>query len=112
MRTIILTDEQMQEVYNALDDVEDGNFETEVEIELENDVMLIITATGWLETDGYVEDDYYCGYMNGTGAYVETYRNATVELTATIYDEDGDEIECVLDSQHEHDADRYLNTSR
>lgn len=107
MRTITLTKEQMQEVYDALDDVEQGNFETEVEIEVENGDLLI-TATGWLETDGYVEDDYRCG----TGAYVETYRNASVELMATMYDEDGDEIECVLDSQHEKDADKYLNASR
>lgn len=102
----------MQEVYDALADVEDGNFELEVEIELENDVMLIIAATGWLETDGYIEDDYHCGYQNGTGAYVETYRNASIELTATMYDEDGEEIECVLGRQHEIDADRYLNASR
>lgn len=111
MRTITLTDEQMQEVYNALDDVEDGNFETEVEIELENDVMLIITATGWLETDGYVEDDYHCGYMNGTGAYVETYRSASVELSATLYDEDGNEEDVAISAEQEKQADRHLNTA-
>lgn len=107
MRTITLTDEQMQEVYKALDDVEDGLFDLEIEI----DETLTVFATGWLETDGYVEDDNHCGYMNGTGAYVETYRRASVELSATLYDEDGNEEDVAISAEQEKQADRHLNTA-
>ena len=107
MKTITLTDAQMQKVYDALDSVEDGSFDLEIEI----DETLTVFATGWLETDGYVEDDFHRGYMNGTGAYVETYRSASVELSATLYDEDGNEEDVAISAEQEKQADRHLNTA-
>jgi len=44
------------------------------------------------EEEGYVEDDYRCGYMNGTGAWVCTYRSLVVDSYQS-YNEDGDETE-------------------
>lgn len=107
MKTITLTSGQMQKVYDALDNVEDGSFDLEISI----DETLTVFATGWLETDGYVEDDNHCGYMNGTGAYVETYRSASVELSATLYDEDGNEEDVAISAEQEKQADRHLNTA-
>lgn len=107
MKTIELTKEQYDKVIESLDEVQDGSFDLEIEI----DETLTVFATGWLETDGYVEDDYHCGYMNGTGAYVETYRSASVELSATLYDEDGNEEDVVISAEQEKQADRYLNTA-
>lgn len=107
MKTITLTGAQMQKVYDALDSVEDGSFDLEIEI----DETLTVFATGWLDTDGYVEDDLHCGYMNGTGAYVETYRSASVELSATLYDEDGNEEDVAISAEQEKQADRHLNTA-
>lgn len=107
MKTIELTKEQFDKVIEALDDVQDGSFDLEIEI----DETLTVFATGWLETDGYVEDDFRCGYMNGTGAYVETYRSASVELSATLYDEDGNEENVAISAEQEKQADRHLNTA-
>lgn len=107
MKTIELTKEQFDKVIEALDDVQDGSFDLEIEI----DETLTVFATGWLDTDGYVEDDFHCGYMNGTGAYVETYRSASVELSATLYDEDGNEKDVAISAEQEKQADRHLNTA-
>lgn len=107
MKTIELTKEQFDKVIEALDDVQDGSFDLEIEI----DETLTVLATGWLDTDGYVEDDFHCGYMNGTGAYVETYRSASVELSATLYDEDGNEEDVAISAEQEKQADRHLNTA-
>lgn len=41
------------------------------------------------EEEGYVEDDFHCGYMNGTGAFVVTDTFLTVDA-AESYDGDGD----------------------
>ena len=108
MKTIELTQEQRSKVLSALDGIEDGSFDIDIEL----DETITINAKGWLETDGYIEDDYHCGYMNGTGAYVETYRNASIELTAQVYDEDTDNIEeCAVTREFEDYCNRYLNAA-
>lgn len=84
MKTVELNDSQLKEVCKALDTVEDG----EIEIELEVDNLLLV-ITGFLYTEGYVEDDFRCGYMNGTGAYIETEREAELDMAVKFYDEDG-----------------------
>ena len=42
------------------------------------------------EVEGYVEDDYRCGYENGTGAFVETDRYLTVK-DAVVSDGENEE---------------------
>ncbi|MBR1526855.1 MAG: hypothetical protein IJ640_09400 [Prevotella sp.] len=107
MKTIELTSEQRDKVMSALDNIEDGRLDIDIEL----DENVTINAKGWLETDGYIEDDYHCGYMNGTGGYVETYRSASIELTALVYDEESDNVEeCALTQEFENDANDYLNT--
>lgn len=104
MKKIELTGEQRAQVMNALAEIhdEDGRFDIDIELD-----SLTINAQGTIEIDGYVEDDYHCGYMNGTGAWVETYRAASVELTA--YDEDGNEF--VIDNESNDIITQYLNAA-
>lgn len=104
MKKIELTGEQRAQVMNALAEIhgEDGRFDIDIELD-----SLTINAQGTIEIDGYVEDDYHCGYMNGTGAWVETYRAASVELAA--YDEDGNEYE--IDNESNTIIDKYLNAA-
>ena len=49
------------------------------------------SVEGHIYVDGYVEDDYTCGYMNGTGAFVVT--SVSVSLNISVYDENDEEIE-------------------
>lgn len=104
MKRIELTGEQRAQVMNALAEIhdEDGRFDIDIELD-----SLTINAQGTIEIDGYVEDDYHCGYMNGTGAWVETYRAASVELTA--YDEDGNEY--MIDNESNTIIEKYLNVA-
>ncbi len=104
MNKIELTGEQRDEIMSALAEIhnEDGNFSIDIELD-----TITINAQGWVEIDGYIEDDYHCGYMNGTGAFVETYRAASVELTA--YDEDGNAYE--VDKESNNIIDKYLNAA-
>ena len=104
MKNIELTDEQRAIIMAALAEVhdEDGRFDIDIELD-----TITINAQGWVETDGYIEDDYHCGYMNGTGAWVETYRAASVDLTA--YDEDGNEYE--IDKESNTIIEKYLNAA-
>lgn len=104
MKKIELTGEQRAMIMAALAEVhdEDGRFDIDIELD-----SLTINAQGCIEIDGYVEDDYHCGYMNGTGAWVETYRAASVDLTA--YDEDGNEF--VIDNESNDIITQYLNAA-
>ena len=102
---ITLTGAQMQDIFDVLDGLEDGIFDEEIEWETEDGGTLIVTAVGRLETDGYWDT----GYPNGTGAWEETRRQGSVSLDATLYDDEGDEIECFLDGRHEKEADEHLN---
>lgn len=101
MRTIELSKEQREKVINALAAVHDENGRFDIDIELDD--ALTLNAKGWLELDGYLEDDYY----NGTGAYIETHRSASVTLTA--YDEEGEQIG--LDSESYNIIHKYLNAA-
>lgn len=100
MRTIELSKEQREKVINALAAVHDENGRFDIDIELDD--ALTLNAKGWLELDGYLEDDYY----NGTGAYIETHRSASVEVKA--FDEDG-EVE--IDIEIENEIYKYLNAA-
>lgn len=109
METIELTEEQQNTLIDALADVyyEDGYFDVEIEI----DETLTIEARGSIDTDGYVEDDAHCGYMNGTGGYVETYRRAWIELTAVVCNEsDGSRTRLDVDEDTVQAAEDYLNS--
>jgi len=81
MRQIELTREQREQVMNALAKVHDREGDFDIDIDLGD---LMVNASGYIDIDGYVEDDY----MNGTGAWVETFRYASVEIYA--YDEEGE----------------------
>lgn len=80
----ILTPEQNAEIRDYLDKT-DGVINKEFEF---GDLTVVVD--GYIETRGYYEDDYF----NGTGAWVETYRNENINITA--YDEDG-EVNIVSD---------------
>ena len=100
MKKIELTGEQRAMIMGALAEVhdEDGRFDIDIELD-----TITINAQGCIEIDGYAEDDY----MNGTGAWIETYRAASVDLTA--YDEDGNEYE--IDKESNNIIDKYLNAA-
>ena len=57
-----------------------------------------------MRVNGYTEDDYTCGYMNGTGAFVVT--SVDVNLKIQVYDEneipvniDENEIYAAIESE-------------
>lgn len=59
---------------------------------------------GYVRVNGYTEDDYTCGYMNGTGAFVVT--SVDVNLKIQVYDEneipvniDENEIYAAIESE-------------
>lgn len=58
-----------------------------IEFEKDGETLIIDYSA---EEEGYVEDDYHCGYMNGTGAYVVTSRSLCV-TSADSFDEDGED---------------------
>ena len=102
MKKVQLTDEQTETIKNELREIHDvgGNFDIDVELD-----DLTVNVSGWIELDGYTEDDYHCGYMNGTGAWVETHRDASV--TIKVIDEYGNEHQ--VDRQTENEIYNYLN---
>lgn len=106
MRTIELDERQRKEVLNALAEIHDADGSFDIDIEL--DETITVKAKGWIETDGYREDDYF----SGTGAYIETRRNASIELTAQVYDEESDNVEeCAVTREFEQEAYNYLNAA-
>lgn len=105
MRTIELTQAQVDAICNKLAEVHDTSDSFNIDIDIDE---LSVTAEGIIEIDGYVEDDYY----NGTGAYVETYRNADVTLTGWVYNPFNEEIEEVeIDSESVKKVSDYLNAA-
>lgn len=60
-----------------------------IEFEKDGEILIIDYKA---EEDGYVEDDYHCGYMNGTGAYVVTSRSLSI-LSVESFDEDGEDTD-------------------
>ena len=67
--------------YEIASQIEDGS--NSIGFEKDGETLFIECT---LESDGYVENDYY----NGTGAYVETFRALYVESVES-YDEDGEQ---------------------
>lgn len=57
-------------------------------IELNDGTMAHVCGTA--EYDGYIEDDYRCGFGNGTGAFIPT--SARCNLSIEAYDANDDEI--------------------
>lgn len=105
MRTIELTKEQVDAINCKLAEVHDtdGNFNIDIDID-----ELSITAEGFVEIDGYVEDDYY----NGTGAYVETHRSASVTLSGWCYNPFNEEVEEVeIAKESVKKVEKYLNAA-
>ncbi len=70
-----------KDYYEIASQIEDGS--NSIEFEKDGETLFIECT---LESDGYVEDDYY----NGTGAYVETFRALYVESVES-YNEDGEQ---------------------
>ena len=83
-----LTREDYQNIYNLITSA-GGKGECQMEYEKENEILSIEYT---YEEEGYVEDDFHCGYMNGTGAWICTYRSLVVDSYQS-YNEDGDETE-------------------
>ena len=106
MRTIELTQAQVDTIISKLAEVHDSSDNFSVEIDVDDE--LTVTAEGFVEIDGYVEDDYY----NGTGAFVETYRNASVTLTGWTYNQaTDDDEEVAIGSESEKKVCDYLNAA-
>lgn len=103
MKKIELTTEQRKKLIDALVDVHDENGAFDIDVEFDD---IIVNATGHIELDGYCEDDYY----DGTGAWIETYRSAWVELKAIVYTDD-DETTCGVDASTEREVEDYLNAA-
>jgi len=72
---------------SILDQIEVGT--GTIEFEKDGETLIIEYQA---EEEGYVEDDFHCGYMNGTGAYIVTSRSLCV-TSADSFDEDGEDTE-------------------
>lgn len=55
------------------------------------------------EEEGYMEDDFHCGYGNGTGAWVTTAVYLDVRSWSCT-DEDGEETDCDFDEDRLYDC--------
>lgn len=106
MTLIELTEAQMDKILNELADVRDVNDRFSIEVAVDD--SLTVTAKGFVEIDGYREDDY----ERGTGAFVETYRRAHVELTGWCYDHVSEEdVEVVIGGDSTARIERFLNAA-
>ena len=106
MKTITLTEAQRALLKDRLTDVRDENGAIDVDIVIDH--LLTINVQGWVETEGYTEDDPY----TGTGGYVETYRQAGVHLTAIRFDlEACDNETCNVDERTTREIENYLNAA-
>lgn len=109
MEKITLTEAQKAQIIERLASYHDSTDTFDFEIEFADDDLLV-NVKGFVETHEYCEDDYTCGYGNGTGAWVEDYRNAGVELTGQKYDPATDEyVDVEIDD--DGDAENYLNAA-
>lgn len=59
-----------------------------------------------VETEGYDEDDYHCGYGNGTGAFVITSADVNIH-DVDCYNEEGDDVDCDFDESKLEDRLEY-----
>lgn len=90
MCEVTLSNDQLNKIKSLLAEEHDTNGKFCVDIEVGDGFT--VTAEGYVEIGGYVEDDY----LNGTGGFVETSRNASVELVGWQYNhlsEDEEEVE-------------------
>lgn len=103
---VTLTDRQLDAIKEKLAEARNENEAFSVEIDLGDG--LTVVADGWVEIDGYTENDYH----RGTGGFVETYRAASVQLTGWAYDhltEEESEVEIAPESVKV--IDQYLNAA-
>ena len=104
MKRIELSEDQREAIKSELQNIRDESGNFNIDIELDD---ITVNVCGWIELDGYTEDDYHCGYMNGTGAWIETHREASV--TIKVIDEDGNEY--TADRDTENEIYNYLNAA-
>ena len=105
MDYIELTDQQISKVIYNLAEEHDTNGKFVVDIHVDDE--LDVTAEGWVEIEGYVEDG-----QNGTGAFVETHRRAHVELTGWAHDHlTEDEVEVEIGHESIAKVEKYLNAA-
>lgn len=86
MKTYRFSDEQKEEIFDALasERCEYGYFN--MELMLQDSTIVIIK--GWLEVDGYRDTDYF----DGDGSWVETYRSSGIDdITVFVAHEDESE---------------------
>lgn len=93
MKRIELTEEQVESIKHALMGIREESRDFDIDIEIDD--CNIANISGWVELDGYSEDDYY----SGTGGWVETHREVSVDIT--IIDEFGNEHSVDRDSENE-----------
>ena len=91
-KRVVLTQEQKDIVLSKLEE-QQGDFDIFIEI----DENLTIEAKGYMYENGYREKDY----LNGTGAFVETSRDADVILTAFVSEAGDNEEVCDVESDFE-----------
>jgi len=105
MTQIILTEQQLDTIKDRLSAVHNESDTFSVEICFDD---ITIVADGWVEIEGYEENDYH----RGTGGFVETFRSASVQLTGWAYDhitEEETEVEIAPESVKV--IDQYLNAA-
>ena len=69
----------------------DEHIDTCIELDETQENTPSAIVEGHISVDGYVEDDFHCGYMNGTGAFVVT--SVSVSLSISVYDENDEEVD-------------------
>ncbi len=94
MRTVTLTDDEITDIKDALQEAHNMTGYFDVLIGLRDD-LLIVQATGWVDLEGYEEP--------GTGYWVEEHREAGLSLTGNYEDED-----VIIDSRSEDDVFQWL----
>lgn len=77
----------------CVDAAHDGqdNIDTCIVLDETQDNSPSASVEGHIYVDGYVEDDFHCGYMNGTGAFVVT--SVSVSLNISVIDENDEEVD-------------------
>jgi hypothetical protein len=73
MKNYILNAKQTEMVKDALREIHEQEGEFDIDVCIDN---ITVTLTGDITIDGHVDDDYF----TGTGAWVEDYRDAHVEV--------------------------------
>lgn len=99
MKTIELTEEQRDELLYQLSGLHNECGKFSIDIDVSDDMM--IEAEGYIEIEACQDGD--------TGVWMETYRQAWVELKAFVYNEDGCTEECYVDAATEQAAEDCLN---